>query len=279
MSQQGSNNGGVFFMVPLGASRDKAVAPYTSGWDNGVLSVYIVLLAHENTVSRIAYPSLDRVSALAGVSKTTAQKAVQMLRDISRVNVCKQKNRQTGNIKNVFTFQHPSYHNAEDTSQYFPVYKEVIFYGLWASMPPSTRKLYLCLSDLGLMPGKEEGDYIYDEYMTDAVSEREYLFIKYLHYDPHFLENRAGISQQARYRGIQWLKEKGILEASESCNGVNFHVKTGLQDKTVLDRLRKVREQSNPCERRGRLAANRLGKKNNRGDHDISNNDQIMASK
>lgn len=65
---------GAFFLVPIKGTILRG--DFEEQWPDIELAVLLVLLAHENRESRIASPSLGRIAALAGISKTSAYDAV-----------------------------------------------------------------------------------------------------------------------------------------------------------------------------------------------------------
>lgn len=72
----GDDRPGGFLLLPLGGlAREGKLA----GWTDRSIAVLPAILAHENASTRLAWPSVARVAALAGVGKEAVRGAVDSL--------------------------------------------------------------------------------------------------------------------------------------------------------------------------------------------------------
>lgn len=219
MSSWSSANGRVmdrgFSLVPLRAIILEGELP--SRWPDDALAVLMALLAHENSRTRVACPSLDRLAVLAGVSKETAARATD---DLARAGWLQKRRLLApgGRSRFEYTFCYDRRDAGDNSGHWFRIEHHIVWGGVWAAMSPGCRRLYLALLALSsdgrfalLWPG--DGAFwqeVFEEtYLGEAFVRARFVYAKHL--APINLQALAGIEPRTFQRAWGWLTTAGLV--------------------------------------------------------------------
>ncbi|MDQ7835337.1 MAG: hypothetical protein RDU24_08135 [Humidesulfovibrio sp.] len=239
--------GGSFLLLPL---RKRILSEQLlTNWPDAALSVLTVLIAHENHAKRIAYPSQERISALAGISKQAVADSVAALAKANWLSIytCQISG---GRTRFEYHMIYPQYQQGDHLS-WLRIENYIVFNGIWAVMPPSVRRLYLTLLALSWNERAAyiSGDNLGDWQNTD-IMQGESRFVPVERLGPAYLQKLAGVEPRTFTRAKNWLFENGLLlvndEGTAPLSPTDFY-RTGillvdtptLVAQTVLDRLTK----------------------------------------
>jgi len=124
--------GGGFTLLPL---RDSALSGKLSDWQTEDLSTLVVLAAHANRHG-VAFPSLHRIATLGGLSKSAVGPSLQRLTGHGWIRNAK------GGRGRKYTVE------LGESSDSVAVRHCVVLNGIWASITPSCRILFVLLQAL-----------------------------------------------------------------------------------------------------------------------------------
>lgn len=204
-----------FSLVPLrGTILDGELR---SRWPDDALAVLVVLLAHENSRTRVACPSLDRLAVLAGVAKETAARATD---DLARVGWISKRRLSVpgGRSRFEYTFLYSRRGTGDNSGRWFRLEHHIVLGGAWAAMPPATRRLYLALLALSsdgrfalLWPGDGASwrEVFEENYLGEAFTRARFVSAKHL--APPNLQALAGLEPRTFQRSWNWLTASGLV--------------------------------------------------------------------
>lgn len=241
-------SGDGFILAPWGkAAREGTMAQ----WIFHHPSIVLVLLSFENKDTREAYPSLDTIAALAGISKSTAARGIDKLKG-RWLNVT-QKPIGKGRSKNVYKMTYTRYDYGDSTA-WIKVHHDLIKNGMWAIMPPSVRKLYLVLKAF-CMPGSyanagwldhEGGDGSWYDLQEDFDFMPASVFDGFGKERP-LLSELCGIQDKTYRDARAWLTSKGLMQHYEGdyYHGLAFPYDVGKYVPKVLKAIqeKKVKQE------------------------------------
>lgn len=184
-------------------------------WDDSILAVLPVLIAHENAQTRLARPGQERIATLAGVSKSTVSHSVNELEAGGWL-------RKTiipipgGRTRFEYRMGYARYEPGDTSGKWVVVSDYIILRGIWAAMAPSTRRLYLVL--LSLSWAGEAAGYTEDnvsDWMTETPLEENGRFVDAGRLDPEYLRDLSNLGPRTFSRAWDWFIQNEIVRASE----------------------------------------------------------------
>ncbi len=203
--------GGMVFL-PL---RQTVLAGNLFKWDDNILAVLPVLIAHENAQTRLARPGQERIATLAGVSKSTVSHSVNELEGggwLRKVIVPIAG----GRTRFEYRMAYARYESGDTSGRWIVVHDYIILRGIWAAMAPSTRRLYLVL--LSLSWAGEAAGYTEDnvsDWMAETPLEENGRFVDASRLDPAYLRELAYIGPRTFARAWGWLTDNELVRPSE----------------------------------------------------------------
>ncbi len=177
------------------------------------IAVMPVLIAYDNPVTRKCWPSLETIRILAGVRQ---EKAKQL---IERISVrtgnpngwlhIQKKPIGNGRTQYVYELLYPRYSAASISQDWIKIDKSVILKGLWAVMPPTTRRVYLTLRARGLPAHRADGEWLID---ADNLRDAEYSehFLPASYWGTSFLMEKTGIPERTIRESKAWIRDAGM---------------------------------------------------------------------
>jgi hypothetical protein len=188
-----------------------------SRWPDDTLAVLVVLMAHESSRTRVAGPSLDRLAALAGVSKETAAKATDGL---ARTDWLQKRRLPVpgGRSRFEYTFLYSRRGAGDKSCRWFRLEHHIVLRGAWAAMPPATRRLYLTLLALSsdgrfalLWPGDGASwrEVFEETYLGETFTRARFVSAKHL--APRNLQALAGLEPRTFQRSWSWLTTNKLV--------------------------------------------------------------------
>lgn len=196
-----------FVLLPLGrVARDGNLA----GWPDHVLSALVVLIAFENRRTRLAWPSVKNIAALAGLRTERVTDAIRKLEKNGWLQVQRAKG-------NRYFMRYQGYHDPGlESGDWIRIDTAVVKRGVWAAMSPSARKLYLVLRSLATIGARAEESWIHDENeFFDAVRDCDFAFLPETKADPAELRRLAGLPDRTYRRANIWLFDNGLIQVSD----------------------------------------------------------------
>ena len=250
-------SGDGFSLLPWGEfARDGSMAK----WQDFEISIVIVLLSFENKNTGEAFPSLDTIAALAGMSKTTVAKAVEAMEGHWFKVIQRQIGR--GRSKNVYqlTYKRYDYGIYGDSAGWIKVHHDLVKNGMWAIMPPSVRKLYLIMkafcmpgsyANVGWLNREYDGGSWYD-YAEDFDFMPASVFDAFGKERPA-LSELCGIQGKTYRDARAWLLCNGLMQNYEGdyCHGLAFPYDVGKYVPKVLGAIQEKRKMKEEHSRKG----------------------------
>jgi len=240
-----SGNG--FILVPWGEpAREGKFAQFIGD----EVSTLVVLMSFENAETREAFPSLDTIAALAGMSKTTVMKCIDKLKKNNWFNVT-YKRIGNGRSKNVYQMTYQRYTGGDSTG-WIKIHHDIIRNGVWAIMPPSVRKLYLVMkafcvagsyADHGWLE-IEEGDGSWYDFQEDFDFMPASVFDGFGKVRPYLYE-LCRIQDKTYRDAKKWLFDNDLIRYYEGdyCNGLAFPYDARRYAPKVLETMEQKKEQ------------------------------------
>jgi hypothetical protein len=216
------------------------------------LAVLPVITAFANGVTRKAFPGYETISILACVSKSAVKEAIDELVSFGFFSVTQEK---TGRYaRNVYCMKWPLCGEREGRD-YIALHHDIIVNGLWGTMSPATRRVYLILrahcvhSANACEDGYNKDGSINYEILDDyGLSDKEFLPTGY--FDPVEFQELSGVNPRTWRHSVLWLREHRIILADcteHGCDGILFPFKPGLYASGILKKLDKRKtEQRKP---------------------------------
>lgn len=122
-----------------------------------LIAILPVLICFENAQTRLSFPSLARLSALSGLSPTTASALLQAMNASNGpwLRILREPIGY-GRVKHVYKMGYGQY-CGENPRDWIRMDAALIINGIWGAMSPATRRLYLVLRALSWHEAKVEG--------------------------------------------------------------------------------------------------------------------------
>jgi len=219
--------------------------------DDHALTTLVVLIAHESARTRIACPSQDRMAILAGISKQAVATAVDGL----AVARWLQKSRLPapgGRTRFQYHMTYARYVRGDTSASWLRLESHMVLNGIWAVMPPSVRRLYLCLlamswsGDTALITEDNERDWLLEPRSSGAGR-----FVDARYLEPSELRRLVRIEPRTFTRAWAWLTAEKLLEpvSDDSYENENSVCREGvflanlpdLYAPAVLERIAKLK--------------------------------------
>lgn len=243
-----------FVLLPLARmAREGKLA----GWSDKGIAVLPVIVAHENAVTRLAWPSVARVAALAGVGKEAAREAVHSLECggwLARVV------RPGGG--GAWKMTYLRYRPGAASGDWIRLGQDMVLRGAWAAFPPSAKRLYLILRGLSLLGHRATGTWIPNhEFDPNDLEANAFLPAQAL--DPGGLQELTGLNSRTLRHARAWLLENGMMLPSDEWEapGMILPFEPGRYSPAVLDRVGRLRDETNNRPKGGALKAYRALRK------------------
>ena len=256
---RGSRHGDGFALLPFGQT---ARIGAMTEWPDVTLSVLTVLISFENQKTREAYPGMDTIAALAGISKTSVGPAIRNLQKAGWLKPMRRRPMR-GRAHWVYRMLYRRYEKGPGSgSEWISIYHDVIRSGVWAVMPPSARKLYLVMkafagegayADAGGISG-------HNGLSSDlkAGFARDFDFIPVSVLDGFgrerpTLANLCGIADRTFRDARAWLTDNGLMRfyEGESYSGLAFPYKPNRYAPKILELLENIKKTRSETARRG----------------------------
>jgi len=190
------------------------------------LSVFVVLAAHANA-SGCCFPGDHRLATLSGISETTLPGVLKSLEAKGWI-------RRLRGPRNIREFE---VHGDWDKALSIP--KAVVFGGLWASITPSARRLYLLLQALSrLGPGTDYERLCTGEWEAAIETYDRHLLPPQL--APQDLARFAGLKERTYRDAMVCLTRWGLIACSDAHDGLLLP-DPKVKSSGVLDSLQKSR--------------------------------------
>jgi predicted transcriptional regulator len=169
--------------------------------------VYPVIGVHANLKGE-AWPAMQRIGDLSGLTRQTVSKAVRAL---SRAQIVHNSFRVTERGHVQYTYQLPLPKQGRRRAFFFD--RSLVDDGVWASLSTPAKALYPVLRTYAY-PDFECYDIEDDqaEAMQGRYADLDYEFCDP---DPWVLANHSNLSESSIYRGLRSLLEHGLLEETD----------------------------------------------------------------
>ncbi len=239
-----------FFLLPL---RLTITGGELQKWGNDTLAVLVVLIAHENSNTRLACPTQARIAALAGISKTTVGGALDSLARLGWLTTTVHPTRRGLGFYQKHHMKYARHRNGDKSGKWLHIERYIVANGIWAAMPPDTRRLYLTLLALSWggygTPASYEEDVTTYACVVPAPEDGRFVDAGYL--SPQKLRDMAGITQRTFTRAWNWLVDAKMIvgapdgmretENYESKGGIMLTYNSSLQVPAVLERVARAK--------------------------------------
>lgn len=215
----------------LFSGKGLALLPFVEAAKNGKLAKYNdsqlavlpVLISFENKDTREAFPCVETIATLSGMSNTTVLSALSSLN--GHWFTIQKKTLKNGRPKNIYRMIYSRYTD-NPAPGWISLSHAIIKNGLWAIMTPSARKLYLvmkafCLpgiyADLGWI-NRDRDDFNphdrddYFDFLPNHV-------LKGFGKIRPSLANLCGLEDRTYWRTKKWLLDVGMISEHEG----DFH--------------------------------------------------------
>lgn len=237
-----------FLLLPL---KQRILEGRLPQMDDHALATLVVLIAHEAAKTRIACPSQDRMAILAGISKQAVALAVDELAAAGWL----QKSRlpaSGGRTRFQYHMTYARYTRGDTSGRWLRLERHIVLNGVWAVMPPSVRRLYLCLlamswsGNSAFITEDNERDWLLEPRSSGAG---RFVDVRYL--EPSELRRLVRIEPRTFTRAWAWLTAEKLLEPvsddsyegeiSECREGVFLANLPDLYAPAVQERMRKLK--------------------------------------
>lgn len=204
--------GNGFTLLPWAdAIREKGFAKIPDNW----LAVFPVIIAHANK-KREAFPSYERISILAGVSKSTVSEAIDSL--VSSGWIAKYSRNTASKLsQNVYKL---TYGTSFGSRHWIALHHDIIKSGVWGLMLPSQRKVYLLFRAFAWSGGwgfgvdglSYEDDAYYRERYPEFTNLQDHSnFLPLRLYDVNKFIPLSGLSPRTYQTAYDWLVENELI--------------------------------------------------------------------
>lgn len=208
------------------------------------IAILPVLLAHENRTTRESFPSIARITTLAGVSSTSASDFLRELDKSGWLQIIR-KSIPGGLTQHVYKMRYTPYGPESISTDWIRIDKDMVLERVWAVMPPSVRRIYLIFRANGLrewcadgswVPGADEG---FDPEATCQFVPAEY-------WEPRYLQETSGLAQSTIREAKAWLWKAQLLKPTDDGQepGIMMPFKPQMQAPKIIESLAKPRRRS-----------------------------------
>lgn len=248
--------GDPFILLPLAEhAREGKLAT----WEDPLLAVLPVLIAHENSGTRLAWPSISRVAVLSGLGKPAANMGISALKNWKW---CTSDTRPDGGP--AWKMIYPAYRQSGlDSGSWIRIDRSVIMKGLWGIMTPSAKKLYIVMRGLALMGHLADGGWI-PGYVPDGYEESDdYAFLPAGKMAPAELSKLTGLQPRTLLNARDWLLANRMALPTEGnqLEGLLLPYDPGLYSPKALEALANLKTKAAGRPSGGALRAFRAVKK------------------
>lgn len=179
------------------------------------LALLPTLIAHENAETRMSYPSLDRLSALAGISPNTASAKIKEMSVGSHawLNIVRHP-LEGGRVQHRYKMLYPRYEpGTSDPKEWIRMDIAMFHQGVWSVMSPATKRVYLILRAYASREEVAVGQWLDIEDVKGVDAEAAYLPPTF--WDTRFLAERSGLAPRTVTQSKQWLYENGLVAPTD----------------------------------------------------------------
>lgn len=193
-----------FALLPLGA---EVRAGALRLWPPRALSLWVVLVAHENHGNRLAFPSISRMAILAGVRKGEVASELGFLEGAGYLEPA------TGpGGRRAWRMMYAPYPGDLEPRAWLRLNRSLVWSGTWAAMTPSARALYLTLLALSWIGRKADAeDPSWEEQDAADWGAIPFAFLPAHLMDPGELARLAGLEPRTERRARGWLLDHGLV--------------------------------------------------------------------
>ncbi len=247
-----------FILLPLGGlARDGVLAR----WHDGPLAVLPALVAHENAVTRLSYPSQARLAILSGMGKESTGRAVASL---AQGGWCSKEARPGGGWAWAMRYAPYGEDAAPGSGDWIRMGRDLVLRGAWAKFIPSAKRLYLVLRGLSLMGHRVDGTWVPNlDIDHDPEGLEDFTFLPAKALDPAGLEELTGLNARTLRHARAWLLENGMMQPSGAGEqpGMVLPYDPGRYSPAVLESLNRIRTETSDRPTGGALKAYRALRK------------------
>jgi hypothetical protein len=177
------------------------------------IAILPVLICHENAETRLSFPSLARLSALSGLSPTTASAHLQAMNASNGpwLRILREPIGY-GRVKHVYKMGYGQY-CGENPRDWIRMDAALIINGIWGAMSPATRRLYLVLRALSWHGAKVEGK----PWSTlDCELWPDNAFVPAAHMELPSLVELTGLAGRTVRESKRWMLANGLMRPTDS---------------------------------------------------------------
>ncbi len=229
-----------FILLPLaGQIREGALAEGSTR----NLAVLVVVAAHEDRRTRLAWPSLARVATLAGIRKADVP---VILRALEEKKWLKPEILSGG--KRAWRMLYATYPGDLEPRDWLRLNRSLVMGGTWAAMPESARRLYLVMKALAWVGQKALPDWNpeYEENEPTAWDDVKAQFLPATLFDPNELRRLSGLTGPTFRRARSWLFHCGlaVLTSDDLEPGLLLPHDPGTHAPRIIEQLKRDRAEA-----------------------------------
>ncbi len=229
-----------FILLPLaGEIREGAL----HNGSTHLIKVLVVLAAHENHQTRLAFPSLSRLAVLAGVRKANVP---TILKRLEQGKWLVPESGPKG--RRAWKLLYGTYPGDIEPRDWLRLNRSLVMSGTWAAMSDSARRLYLVMKALAWVGQKALPDWnpAYEENDPGAWEELEAQFLPAMYLDPSELCQMAGLTPPTFRRAKSWLIENrlAVPTSGDLEPGLLLPHAPGTSAPGILERLERDRAEA-----------------------------------
>lgn len=244
-----------FILLPMGRSYVDDMRLCSTS--DRMLAVLPVLIAHENHETRMCWPSIARVAALAGVGKETVVRATNELELFGWL-----KMHHGGSGRVCYELGYRPYDPDLNSSDYTRIDRPVIMRGLWAAIPASAKRLYVAMRALSVMGHRASGEWISDPDESSCLdTDCSEAFLPASRLGPSDLCDVTGLSPRTFRYARSWLLDNELALVSDDVEGLILPFDPERYSPAVLKRLEAIKLDQKGRPRGGTLRSFRGVKK------------------
>jgi len=208
------------------------------------LALLPVLVCFENAATRLSFPGLRKLAALAGLSPTTASHVLTAMgqKEDGWWHVIK-KSIGHGRTQHLYQMRYSCYDGTTPAGDWIRMSRSMVLGGVWAVMPPATRRIYITLRAHGQHEERAAGQWIPAEELAGTLSETVFVPAD-VALPSGYLMELTGYCARTVFSAREWLFDNGLAFVTEEgqAPGIIMPIDPGLEAPEVLEGVAAAQE-------------------------------------
>ena len=201
-----------FILLPNLASWARAGRLNVSSGDvpDAFLSLLPVLICHENAATRLSYPGIRKLAGLSGLSPTTTGEILTAMdaKSDGWWSVIKEPIGH-GRTRHYYKMRYPRYDGTTPAGDWIRMAPAMVLGGVWATMSPAARRLYLVLRAHERHEDRACGQWVPSEELAGVWAENVFVPAE-VSLTRDYLMDLTGYAARTIRDAREWLFDNGL---------------------------------------------------------------------